>query len=369
MNKKVLLLTAGKTGGHRSASNALKSALLALDPDLEVEDYDSNRLFLGYKGEGGEQGYVTMTTRLRFLWKVFFEVTSFFRSCSNFFLRQAIQRNFSRLLEDERPDVVVSLHPCFVGSALKILRKFGPIPFYVVVLDPMKHSHLWRDKKATLTFLPTAETKSDFLKAGFKENQILQCGFPLSQIPSFQKENHQRKQLLFVNPSQRSLRTTRKLIEAAYPFDVDISVVTGSDAHLKKYLEKHLPKREGLTIHGYVHDMGWRLRQADIVLTKAGPNIMFEAIASRTPIVFTGHLPGQEEKNALYAIRRGYGLVAEKPSRLFALLKKLLVDEPEQLAKMRRSEESCPDLDGAEKIALEIVRRLRKEEGTWNKSA
>ena len=72
MSKKILILTAGKTGGHRSASNAIKKSLEKLDKDLEIVDYDSNKLFLGYKGYGGEQGYITLTTRFRFLWKLFF---------------------------------------------------------------------------------------------------------------------------------------------------------------------------------------------------------------------------------------------------------------------------------------------------------
>ena len=40
MNKKILLLTAGSSGGHRSASNALKSAFLKLDSNINILDYD-----------------------------------------------------------------------------------------------------------------------------------------------------------------------------------------------------------------------------------------------------------------------------------------------------------------------------------------
>ena len=362
MGKKILLLTAGKTGGHRSASNALKAALLVRDPELEVLDYDSNLLFLGYRGEGGEQGYVTMTTRLRFLWKIFFELTSLCRPVSNFFLSQAIKTRFLRLLRKERPDIVVSLHPCFVGSVLRLLRREGRTPFAVVVLDPVKHSRLWRDKRADLSFLPTEEAKEAFLRAGFPEEKVLQCGFPLSPLPLVEKKERPRKKLLFVNPSQKSLGTTKRLIEAAYPFDVDIDVVTGSDVHLRKYLERHLKARPGLSIFGYVDDMARRLREADLLLTKAGPNIMFEAIAAQIPVVFTGHLPGQEEKNALYAVRRGYGFAAERPSALSSLLKRLLVEEPNLLSAMREREGHCPDLRGAERIAEVLVQRLRAKE-------
>ncbi len=364
MGKKILLLTAGKTGGHRSASTAVKAALLAKDPTLEVIDYDSNRLFLGYGGEGGEQGYVTMTTRLRFFWKVFFEFTSFFRPVSNFFLSAAIKHRFLALLNEEKPDLVVSLHPCFVDSAIQLVRKTWNVPFYVVLLDPMKHSRLWRSKKADLTFLPTIEAKNSFIKAGFAEEKLILSGFPVSLRQGGQSNDHNprlRKRLLFVNPSQRGFRHTLKLIETAYPFDVDIDIVTGSDTRLRLYMEKHLPPREGVNVLGYVNDMGKRLLEADILLTKAGPNVMFEAIAAKTPIVFTGHLPGQEETNALYAVSRGYAYEAEKPGELRKTLVRLIVDDPAELERMTQREADCPDVNGAQNIAMEIVSRLGKE--------
>lgn len=134
MSKKILILTAGKTGGHRSASNAIKKTLEKLDKDLEIVDYDSNKLFLGYKGYGGEQGYITLTTRFRFLWKLFFEFTSFIRPISNYFLYHAIKRNFLRLLRNEKPDAILSLHPCFVGSVLKVLKNIKKFLYMFVFL-------------------------------------------------------------------------------------------------------------------------------------------------------------------------------------------------------------------------------------------
>ncbi len=361
MDKKILLLTAGKTGGHRSASNAIKAAFLEIDPTLNINDYDSNKLFLGYKEGSGEQGYINLTTRFRLVWKIFFEFSSFFRKISNYFLYQAIKHHTFKLLDEYKPDLIVSLHPCFVGSIIKVLKKTKRrIPFYVVVLDPVKHSSLWRDKRSDLNFLPVKETKDIFIKDGFKEETLIQCGFPLSKKNiEVKKEKNDRKKLIFVNPSQRSLKTTLKLIEVAYSFDVNIDIITGSDGKLKKYLEKNLTKRDGVNIFGYVNDMDYRLRQGDIILTKAGPNIMFEAISASIPIIFTGHLLGQEELNYIYATSRGYAFVAEKPKELFLILKKILIDEPSLLLKMSEKEKLCPDLDGAKNIATTIINNLK----------
>ena len=360
MSKKILILTAGKTGGHRSASNAIKKSLEKLDKDLEIVDYDSNKLFLGYKGYGGEQGYITLTTRFRFLRKLFFEFTSFIRPISNYFLYHAIKRNFLRLLRNEKPDVILSLHPCFVGSVLKVLKKYKKIPLYVCVLDPIKFSNLWVDKNVDLYFLPTEETKERFLSKGFNEDKIVLSGFPINFDKSGEQKVYKNKiKLLYVNPTHKGLRIAKKLIECAYPYNVDIDVITGSDENLKEYLIKKLPKREGLNIYGYVNDMQDRLLEADIILTKAGPNIMFEAILAKTPIVLTGHLMGQEEKNYLYITKHGYGLKAETPSRLSKALKKILIDEPNLLNEIKANEGKCKDTKGAEVIAKTIINLLK----------
>lgn len=359
MNKKILILTAGNTGGHRSASNSIKEAILKIDPSVNVLDYDSNKLFLGYKENTSAQGYITMTTRLRFFWKSFFEITSFFKRISNFCLYIAIKKNFLKLLKSEKPDLIISLHPCFVGSVIKGLKKYKNIPFYVVVLDPFKQSRLWFDKNATLNFLPVTETINLFLNKRFKKETLIKSGFPLT-INNIERKNNNIKKLLFVNPSQKSLKFTKRLIDAALNFNVDINIVTGSDTNLKKYLEKKYSGVKNIQIFDYVNNMKELMSENDILLTKAGPNIMFEAIEARIPIIITGHLPGQEEKNPNYIVKNGYGFLAEEPKKLYSLLKMLLIEKPNLLNEISIKESLCPDLNGAYNIAKIVVKNLYK---------
>ncbi len=46
---------------------------------------------------------------------------------------------------------------------------------------------------------------------------------------------------------------------------------------------------------------------SDIAFTRGSPNVMFEAIASNTPIIITGALPGQEEDNPAFAEKANVG--------------------------------------------------------------
>jgi 1,2-diacylglycerol 3-beta-galactosyltransferase len=42
------------------------------------------------------------------------------------------------------------------------------------------------------------------------------------------------------------------------------------------------------------------MQAADLVVTKAGPNTICEAIACKLPLFLSGYVPGQEEGNVAY---------------------------------------------------------------------
>ena len=63
-------------------------------------------------------------------------------------------------------------------------------------------------------------------------------------------------------------------------------------------------------MHGFVDNMADWLRCADIVVGKAGPGTIAEALCCATPLVLTSHLPGQEEGNAEFVVQAGAGSYA-----------------------------------------------------------
>ena len=357
MQKKILILSSGKGGGHKSSADAIKSALSELSPDTEARVFDSMEFMPGYKAGGkGEEGYISFTTKFRFFWKCFFEFTSFFKGFSNFILSKAIHKRFKRLIENYRPDIILSVHPCFVGSVTKCLKRMkAEIPVYVCILDLVKHSRLWHDKKRAITFVPTLEMYNALLKKGFKKERLVHSGFPINE--KFSKANKSARteisvpNVLMANPSLKRDKVVLKLISAALKHNVNLTVVTGSDRKLKEYLDKKLPNVKNVTVTGYVFDMADRLSAADVLIAKAGPNMILEAVKMCVPVIITGHIPGQEEKNYQYITGNGYGLKCGSPKELDAALGRLFENDYKLLKAFSRNEQGCADTSGAKAVA------------------
>ena len=363
MQKRILVLTSNKSGkgGHRSSSNAIKSALLELAPNVDVKDVDSMEFMPGYTGdENDEQGYVTLTSRYRFFWKFFFEFSSFFAGFSNFILYQTIFKRFRKLVLDYKPDVILSVHPCFVGSVSRCLKRMKlDIPFCTCIIDLVKHSRLWHDKECAITFVPTAAMYNLLLKKGFKKERLVHSGFPIKE-----KFNRMHKSprteilvpnVLMVNPTLKGNKATLALILAALKHQVNLTVITGSNQKLKKYLDEKILGVKNVTVLDYVFDMDARLSNADVIITKAGPNMILEAVKMCVPVLITGHILGQEEKNYQYIVENGYGLKCDSPKELSGALARLFENDYELLKKFSYNEQGCNDTAGANVIAEHLL--------------
>ena len=68
------------------------------------------------------------------------------------------------------------------------------------------------------------------------------------------------------------------------------------------------------------------MRAADIVIGKAGPNTIFESVATRTPFFATSYLPGHETGNLEIITDYQIGLVAKNPLDILSKLSALTLD-------------------------------------------
>ncbi|MCL2442612.1 MAG: glycosyltransferase [Treponema sp.] len=361
--KKILILSSGKGGGHKSSSDAIKNALLKLNPNTDVLAYDALGFFPGYNGE--DKGYISFTTRYRFFWKLFFEFTSIFRGVSNFILSKPIYKGFNKLINDYKPDIILSVHPCFVGSiAICLKRMKSAIPFYTCIIDLVKHSRLWHEKKCAVTFVPTAQMYDFLLKRGFKKERLVHSGFPINE--KFDKINKSPKteisvpDVLMVSPSLKRDKVTLEFILTTLKYNVKLTVITGSNKKLKEYLDEKLLNVKNVTVHGYVFDMDNRLSNADVIIAKAGPNMILEAVKMCVPVIITGHIPGQEEKNYQYIVENGYGLKCGSPKELNNILDLLFKNDYELLKKFSHNALGCNDTSGARVVAEHLLEALNK---------
>src|SRR5262249_20669341 len=118
--------------------------------------------------------------------------------------------------------------------------------------------------------------------------------------------------------------------------EAQVLAVTGRNRQLYRELRHlclvgRLPAR----IFGFVHNMPGLMRAADVVVTKAGPGTICEAVACGLPILLTGAIPGQEEGNVDYVLANGLGELATTPDALVAALRRLLDPGNPRLRELR----------------------------------
>lgn len=128
----------------------------------------------------------------------------------------------------------------------------------------------------------------------------------------------------------------RALAAAGLP--IELSVIAGRNKAVVAKL-RGLRDHRGfpVTVHGFVDDMADRLRAADVVVTKAGPGTIAEAVCCGTPLLLSWYLPGQERGNVEWVIDVGAGRYVPRVGQLVDTVRELSRPGSPALAGMREA--------------------------------
>lgn len=367
----VLFLISDTGAGHRSAANALNAAMKLVgeqiagngsspraragqrpDPNWRVVIVDGFAECANFPLRKGVFLYGPAIKHSPRLYSQLFHITnSVNRFNAAYRLSQPfLRQGMTHLLERYRPDVIVSVHPLLNHITIQVMRDLGVrVPFITVITDLVSVHTAWVAPAVTACVVPT-ETARDFAIArGLAPKRVRMLGMPID--PKFatepQGDARQRKQALGLDPNRPAIllvgggegaggleQAVHALGELSLP--AQMVVVTGRNRALRAELERekahfHMPTQ----VLGFVDNMPELMRASDIVVTKAGPGSISEAMACELPIILTGYIPGQEEGNVEYVRRHHLGIFADTPEKLVASVRKLLDPNDPQLAEMR----------------------------------
>lgn len=101
--------------------------------------------------------------------------------------------------------------------------------------------------------------------------------------------------------------------------------ICGDNTELKEDLQMlKYPSYIKPVIKLHSNDMASLIHASDIVVGKAGPNIMFETALSGKPFIATYHIKGQEDGNIDFIRSVQLGFVEENPQKTAYLLETIL---------------------------------------------
>ncbi|HOS79811.1 MAG TPA: glycosyltransferase [Anaerolineae bacterium] len=243
----------------------------------------------------------------------------------------------ARLLAAHPAEGVVSFHPLFTHTFGMILqRRYPATPLVNVVLDLVSIHAAWCAPVCARIFVPTAEAAARALAWGMAPERVICAGLPVHSRfvtaarldPAVARARlglpEQPPMVLVTGggdapgPLLRLVRAVRKAAPQA-----QLIVITGRNAALRQALVAREP---GVRVEGFVGNMELWLRAADVLLTKAGPNTLAEALIMGLPMVLYQAIPGEETGNVEWTVSRGAAVWAPQPQRAAEAVAAVLAD-------------------------------------------
>jgi 1,2-diacylglycerol 3-beta-galactosyltransferase len=248
-----------------------------------------------------------------------------------------VRRSMLNLVHHHPADLYVSVHPLANVPVLRALGDRRP-PYVTVVTDLVTTHALWYHRKTDLCIVPTQEAGQRAIKFGLKAEQVSVVGLPVADRfcqPVGSKQSL-RAQLnwpqdlpivLLVGGGEGMgpLEKTAQAINSAQ-LPAALVVICGRNVSLKKRLESvrwDIPT----LIYGFTREMPAFMQAADILVTKAGPGTISEALNAGLPMVLYSRLPGQEDGNVSFIVSEQAGVWAPRAESIVAALRKWL-DKP-----------------------------------------
>jgi processive 1,2-diacylglycerol beta-glucosyltransferase len=331
---RILIVTAAFGEGHNRAAKNLALALEATGAVTQVSD--PCMLALPRLTGVLNWGYRGITNRFPELWAKIYRSTDrcdFSRQRSP--VMRLVERQLARLIQDFRPDAVVSTYPLYPYFLTRILGESGEkIPVHVVVTDSIEINAAWTRARCDYWLVTDSATRESMVAKGLPAEKVVDTGFPVH--PDFSRLEPLAASassapfhiLYFPTRSLTFVRRHGRALLDASPA-VRLTIVLGRNVRLL-----HVRARELKDAYpGRVRIIGWTrkipqlLTCHHLVVGKAGGATVHEAIAARCPMLIHHLVPGQEEGNLRLLELIGGGHLASNPEELARGVRDLLAND------------------------------------------
>ncbi len=330
--KTVLIVTASFGEGHNAAARNLAAALRAGPNPPAVDVRDIFQEAYGPLNRMVERAYLFTINHLPAVWRAVFwllDRTSVVGGGIGIFRKAAAL--LSEIIARQAPDVVVSTYPGY-GHLLSHLGRSGmtlPPKIVTLITDSLTVNSVWYRTTSDFFFVANDETADVLKQAGVEASRVVVTGFP---VPLTLEETAPRadgppwKVLYMVNSSHHlAPDVVKELLKVA---GIALTVTAGKDTVLEETLrtiarDASVP----MEVFGWTSELPRLLKEAHLLISKAGGATVQEALATRTPMVITQIVPGQEEGNARLLIESGAGEFAGSPSDIAAAIRGLFAGD------------------------------------------
>lgn len=350
MAKKILyIISEVSGGGHLAVSDAIRTAIKERKGEGAYEHkfvdlFDKTSPF--YISVCRAYGF--MNEHTPWLYEFFFHLGNDpfrYNVLNSIGGTKGIAQKVRRLFEEEKPDMILSLFQLSNHLTVDVAKKYFPnVPVATVVQDLISIHYTWVDPKVDLEIVPTEEARDTCIKFGMDEKKIKILGFPMR--PHFLRPVKSKTELRSDWGLKKDLFTIfligggvgiGKLFNVAQAIqesdlkDIQLIVVAGFN---KKLEEKLLQTkfRFPIKVFGFTDQVPEIMSASDLIITKAGPGTVVEAITKELPMILNHYMP-QEKGNVDYVQRHDIGVYAKEPGKIVQAIKKM--SQPSELERIK----------------------------------
>jgi 1,2-diacylglycerol 3-beta-galactosyltransferase len=368
----LLFLIADTGGGHRAGATAVARRLEIDHPgefDVHIVD-PTNSDGSSLLGRTADL-YGPLIHRARWVWAAMYHATnsaaavSLMRRSALRPLRAAVQG----LLTSIRPAAVVSFHPLLNHLAADAVHAGAApnVPVVTVITDLVDVHAGWACRDVDAVVIPSPGGLDRCRRAGISADRCHQLGLPVDSafarpFPDDAERRALRTRLGLpegrftvlvcggADGSGGLHRRARAIAESG--LDVGLAVICGrNQAALSSLAGLRDASGHPVPVLGFVDNMADWMRAADIVVTKAGPGTIVEALCSGLPLLLTWYIPGQESGNLEWLVDIGAGRYVPRPRELVDTIAELSAPGSPGLAVMRAAVAGAARPDATRRIA------------------
>lgn len=357
---RILIVSASIGTGHTQAARAIEEYWAQKNPDAIITHVD----FLNTNSFSFDnlikETYIKMIDVFPMLYDVIYRMSQGDKkgSTAQTALSWMLKRRMLKLINREKPDIIIFTHPFPCGAACILKRQhLIDVPLVAVITDFQVHQ-FWVYKQIDAYFVGTTSMVDELCKAGIPVDKITITGIPVRRtfyehrLTEYKHAYPVKVLIMGGGLGLGCVESALQHLDEVSGID-ELIVITGRNAELYEGLmsmRKNL--RTPTMIYGYTLEVAKLMREAAMLVTKPGGLTCMEAVTVGVPMVFFSAIPGQEEGNAAFFEQQGFARWVRDIHNLHAVVTGLLAN-PERLHEMSR-EELHWKLDGAANIVRAV---------------
>ncbi len=349
--RKVLFISAPVGAGHIKAAQSIAAAICKKHDHVETKLANIFDFFNAYVGKNILSIYLKILAIFPQLYGMMYGWGN--ESSLALVGRQIVSRYLAKRMEkyilSYNPDVIVCTHATPAGIVSSLIKdKKLNIPVVVVVTDFVVH-RLWVYPEIQ-HYIVANEKMGEFLNEhGINNNCVKVIGVPVDEkfleLPVKEKVisdlqfSSQVKTILIMGGGAGLLPMDEILLCCEnIGISLQIIVVAGNNKDIYKKLKNLQPMLHNkVKVLGYVSYVNELMAISDLIISKPGGMTCAETLCTGIPMLIYRPIPGQEVANTNYLIEHQVALCADSLHDVQAIVKKLFIEQPEELDRLRQN--------------------------------